>query len=59
LSALYGESQPNTNGFKGGGKKIDISGKYTINYGTRANSNGTISINCKAAAVSTFANFHG
>jgi hypothetical protein len=23
-------------------KKIDISGKYTINYGTRANSNGTL-----------------
>jgi hypothetical protein len=37
LSALYGESQPNTNGFKGGGKKIEISGSYKISYGTAGN----------------------
>jgi hypothetical protein len=28
LTALYGISQPNTNGFKGGGSKITIAGKY-------------------------------
>lgn len=33
LTALYGESQPNTNGFKGGGKKISVTGKYTNHYG--------------------------
>ena len=29
LTALYGESQPNTNGFKGGGKKITVDRRYT------------------------------
>jgi len=37
LTALYGESQPNTNGFKGGGKKIILNGKYTTNYGAASN----------------------
>ncbi|GEO09312.1 hypothetical protein [Segetibacter aerophilus] len=37
LSALYGESQPNTNGFKGGGKKIEISGTYKIVGETKPN----------------------
>lgn len=37
LSALYGESQPNTNGFKNGGKKIDVSGNYTISQGMKGN----------------------
>jgi len=39
LTALYGESQPNTNGFIGGGKKILITGKYIINYGANSNPN--------------------
>ena len=34
LTVLYGESQPNTNGFKGGGKKIEAAGKYTVNNKT-------------------------
>lgn len=29
LTALYGVSQPNTNGFIGGGEKISVTGKYT------------------------------
>lgn len=36
LTAFYGESQPNTNGFKGGGKKITIKGKYNVSYGAAA-----------------------
>jgi hypothetical protein len=36
LTALYGESQPNTNGFIGGGKKIEVHGKYTIGPGPGA-----------------------
>lgn len=35
LTALYGESQPNTNGFIGGGTKIVVKG--TINHGDGAN----------------------
>ena len=30
FTTLYGVSQPNTNGFKRGGKKIAASGQYTI-----------------------------
>ncbi len=37
LIALYGESQNNTNGFKGGGKKMMITGKYVISYDATAN----------------------
>lgn len=37
LTAIYGESQPNTNGFKGGGKTIDLSGQFTIETGQAAN----------------------
>ena len=37
LTALYGETQNNTNGFKGGGKKIEINGKYVIGNGANAN----------------------
>jgi hypothetical protein len=33
LTALYGESQPSTNGFKGGGTEISLSGRYTIETG--------------------------
>jgi hypothetical protein len=29
----YGESQPNTNGFRGGGTRIEVSGKYIISQG--------------------------
>lgn len=42
VSALYGMSQPNTNGFIGGGKKIDISGKYSVSTGTDANPAGKL-----------------
>ncbi len=42
LTALYGESQPNTNGFIGGGKKIVVNGKYAINYGSGANPNAKV-----------------
>ena len=34
LDALYGISQPNTNGFIGGGTKLVINGNYTISNGT-------------------------
>ena len=37
LTALYGETQNNTNGFKGGGKKIVINGKHVIGNGANAN----------------------
>ncbi len=37
LSFVYGESQPNTNGFINGGKKVEITGKYTIGYGIYGN----------------------
>lgn len=37
LSFVYGESQPNTNGFINGGKKIDVTGKYIIGYGIDGN----------------------
>ena len=37
LSALYGEAQNNTNGFKGGGKKIVINGKYVTSNDASAN----------------------
>ena len=37
LTALYGEIQNNTNGFKGGGKKIVINGKYVISNAASAN----------------------
>jgi hypothetical protein len=33
LTALYGESQPNTNGFKGGGTEITLNGRYIIETG--------------------------
>ncbi|MGZ8557542.1 MAG: hypothetical protein ACXWWC_04395 [Chitinophagaceae bacterium] len=36
LTALYGEAQNNTNGFKGGGRKIIITGKYHISNGASA-----------------------
>ncbi len=42
LTALYGESQPNTNGFIGGGKKIAVNGKYVINYGAKSNPKGRV-----------------
>lgn len=35
LKVLYGESQPNTNGFKGGGKMIELSGSYTTSVGIK------------------------
>ncbi len=38
LIVHYGESQPNTNGFKGGGTRIEASGKYTI---SRSNASGS------------------
>lgn len=34
----YGESQPNTNGFKGGGTMIEVSGKYSISKGNASGS---------------------
>lgn len=37
LSVVYGESQPNTNGFINGGKKVEITGKYTIGHGIYGN----------------------
>jgi hypothetical protein len=37
FTALYGEAQPNTNGFIGGGKKIAVNGKYTTSYGAGTN----------------------
>jgi hypothetical protein len=37
LSARYGESQPNTNGFKNGGKKIEVTGKYTLSDDLNSN----------------------
>ena len=36
LTVFYGESQPNTNGFINGGKKIVVNGKYAINNGSGA-----------------------
>lgn len=30
FTVIYGESQPNTNGFKGGGTRKEAKGKYTI-----------------------------
>lgn len=39
MTALYGEGQPNTNGFIGGGKQIAATGNYIINYGAPANPN--------------------
>ena len=42
LTALYGEAQPNTNGFIGGGKKIEVNGKYTVNYGVNAHPNAKV-----------------
>jgi len=41
---LYGESQPNTNGFKGGGKTIELSGNFTIENGMNANPKSKIYI---------------
>jgi len=38
LNALYGASQPNTNGFINGGKRIAAKGRYSISYGMRGNS---------------------
>lgn len=37
LSALYGASQHNTNGFIGGGEKIEITGKCTVSVGVNSN----------------------
>jgi hypothetical protein len=37
LTALFGESQPNTNGFMGGGDRIMVKGKYTTSYGIKNN----------------------
>ena len=34
LSILHGESQPNTNGFKGGGKRIIVSGTFKLTQDT-------------------------
>lgn len=42
LTALYGESQPNTNGFIGGGKQIEVNGKYAISYGVGTNPNAKV-----------------
>lgn len=42
LTALYGESLPNTNGFTGGGKQITISGKYTTHHGKNKSADRTI-----------------
>ena len=33
FSARYGESQPNTNGFYGGGTVIAVSGTYSVEFG--------------------------
>ncbi len=38
FTVYYGESQPNTNGFKGGGTRIEASGKYTISKGNASGS---------------------
>ena len=36
LRILFGESQPNTNGFKGGGQQKELKGTYTVKKGTSA-----------------------
>lgn len=42
LTALYGKSKPNTNGFWEGGKKVEIIGNYTTNNGNKNNPRATI-----------------
>ena len=37
LTALYGESQPNTNGFISGGSKLTFTGNYIISIGVQEN----------------------
>jgi hypothetical protein len=34
LSVMYGEGQPNTNGFKNGGNRMELTGTYTVHKGT-------------------------
>src|SRR4026207_2309971 len=36
LRILFGEGQPNTNGFKGGGQQKELTGTYTVKKGTSA-----------------------
>lgn len=42
LTALHGEGQPNTNGFKGGGTSTRLTGTYSIGHGTQTNRNAKI-----------------
>lgn len=42
LSIVFGESQPNTSGFKGGGEKHSFEGEYTISKSGNKNINGEI-----------------
>jgi hypothetical protein len=42
LTALYGESLPNTNGFKAGGLKSEVSGTYIITRGAEINARANV-----------------
>jgi hypothetical protein len=42
LDILYGESQPNTLGFKGGGKKVTFKGEFTVSHHNSSNIRGEI-----------------
>jgi len=47
VMTLYGESQPNTNGFKGGGKAIHLSGQYKFEKNKNGLSNSWLyTLNC-------------
>lgn len=54
LVATYGESQPNTNGFKGGGKKISYTGVYSIQPATTGNNAFTYTLQPVGSASSIF-----
>ncbi|MEP7143116.1 MAG: hypothetical protein ABI707_09615 [Ferruginibacter sp.] len=42
LAVSYGDYQPNTMNFLGGGNKIDIPGKFTAGHGTNPNPRGKV-----------------
>lgn len=42
LNVTYGEGQPNTLGFKGGGEKLSFQGKYIVSQSGNGNLNGEI-----------------
>ena len=42
LNIVFGEAQPNTLGFIGGGEKLTLEGKYTIFHNQKGNLNGEI-----------------